>query len=141
MKQPNAREKTGVLSFSVTTITIVVFVLLLSLPSCAKKNAEADADITIYELQTKNIEHVLVCLDHYFTMIPEQASSKQHQMNTLVGLLNITTAQLLILQDQRETLGEEQRQELTNMSKRLHAVHEDLQARFKAIQGRAVSKP
>lgn len=111
-------------------------VMLLLLPSCSKKNAEVD--ISPYELQTRNIEHLLVCLDQAFLMIPEQANSKQRQANTLVGLLNVTTAQLLIVNDQlRPTSGQEQRQELTEMSTRLYAVHEDLQARLETMQGKA----
>ncbi len=138
-KRSDRSSKTVGVCVNVITLIMVVFVLPLSLPSCVRKNGEAqntaEANIAMYELQTKNIEHLLVCLDHAFSMMPEQTNSNQSQATVLVSLLNTTTAQRLILQDRRETLGERQRLELTNMSKRLQTVHEDLRACLKALRG------
>jgi len=135
MRQPNTMVKAVGVCLCGITITTVVFGLLLSSPSCSKKNAEAD--ITIYEVQIRGIEHLIVCLDHCFAMMPEQANSKQRQASMLGALLNITLGHSVILNDKREGLGKEQRLELTKMSKRLDAVHEGLRARFKAIRGKA----
>jgi hypothetical protein len=112
-------------------------IILLFITGCDNEENNTlaeDTNINIYELQTKNIEHLLVCIDSTFSITTESANSKQSKANTLVALMNLNTAQMLIVNDQNTTtLGKEQRLELTKISKRLQVVHEDLQYRFTAL--------